>query len=105
MMKERYAAGCKEVTLPPRTVAVDQDFTGDFKEGSCILVIASTGAPKNLLAFDMTTPFGEKVATPAPATEIAFSFCPKVAGPHEGHVRAAEGGPFTLAAVTCPKAK
>jgi hypothetical protein len=102
IMKERYATGCREIIMPPKTISVDQDIKGDFHPGSCVLIIGATGSSKNLLTLELSTPFGEKIATPAPSTELTFLYCPKVSGPHEGHVRSAEGDPFTVAAVTCP---
>jgi hypothetical protein len=102
IVKEQFAAGCREVVLAPKTVAVDQDFTSYFRAGSCIVMITSTGIKESPLAIDLSTPFGENVAVPPPSTEHIFRYCPKVSGPHSGHIRSKFGAPFTLAAVSCP---
>jgi hypothetical protein len=77
---------------------------GRLNDGSCIQILAATGMRDNDITLQLTTPFGENVKGPAPGTEAILSYCVTQAGPYTGTLSAALNGPFTAAAITCPRA-
>ncbi len=103
-MKNLYQLGCKNVVMPPAEAVGERTLKADFVvDGTCVRLLVITGAPDNTLSLAMKTPFGEKIDTPPPSTDIDFTYCPKTAGPHPTTITpAVEDAPYTVAAVECP---
>jgi hypothetical protein len=105
-MRERMAAGCRRVILPPEIVTGPKAMTAELVRGrQCIEILAIAGAPTNPLTLTMATPFGEAIPPPPPGAEIGFRHCAAVAGPHPVHVTPASNDPYALAALECPRVR
>lgn len=102
-MKDLYAKGCKTVTMAPKQLQGEHTLKTSFVTGGpCIRILANTGVADNKLTLTMKNPLGEAIKTPEPATELDFTFCPKIAGEHPMTISPATDDFFTLAAVDCP---
>lgn len=102
-MKDLYGKGCKTVLMSPKPIQGEKTLTTNFVVGGpCIRILANTGIKENKITLTMKNPLGETIKTPDPATEIDFTFCPKIAGEHPMTVKPATDDFYTLAAVDCP---
>lgn len=103
LMKERRAAGCREVLAPPKTELGTKTLRATIAPRTCIQLIMATGMPDNTLALELSGPVGDRVPAPPPGTEGILTYCSDEGGPHTGRVTTALEGPFTWGAVICPK--
>lgn len=104
LMKQLYDKGCTNVIMPPEQAQGDKKLDTKFvQNGTCVRVLVITGSTDNKLTLAMKNPFGEDLPTPAPNTEIDFTYCPKQSGPHPTTITATNDDFYTVAAVECPK--
>ncbi len=102
-MKDLYGKGCKTVLMSPKPSQGEKTLKTSFVVGGpCVRILVNTGVPENKITLTMKNPLGESIKTPDPATEIDFTFCPKIAGEHPITVSPATDDFYTLAAVDCP---
>lgn len=102
-MKDLYAKGCKTVVMAPKQIQGERTLKTSFVTGGpCVRILANTGVADNKLTLTMKNPLGEAIKTPDPATEVDFTFCPKIAGEHPMTISPATDDFYTLAAVDCP---
>jgi hypothetical protein len=97
-------AGCKRVILPPKPVTGDRSLTASMEPGAfCTVLVASSGSKQNALSLKMTSPMGDIVGSPAPASDMELAYCAKVAGDHAVVVAPSNLDYYTLAAMECPR--
>lgn len=103
ILKARAAAGCRHILSAAKTHPSQTTLTARLERGVCVQVIAATGMKDNLLTASMMTPEGAPVPAPPPSLEVILSYCAGRAGEHSGRITAALEGPFTTAAIICPR--
>jgi uncharacterized membrane protein len=103
LLAAREAAGCRQILSAARTHPSEATLTARLERGACVQVIAATGMKDNLLTASMMTPEGRPVPAPPPALAVVLSHCASRAGEHSGRISAALDGPFTTAAIICPR--
>src|SRR5689334_11322546 len=64
LMKERRAAGCREVLAPPKTELGTKTMTATIAPRTCIQLIVATGMPDNTLEVELSGPVGEHIPAP-----------------------------------------
>lgn len=103
---EHEKIGCTNVLLPPTHIVGERDIDAKFVAGGpCVRFVAATGSAGEPLVLTMRAPGGRIAASPAPAQEIDFLYCPTVAGAHPATIRGADGDTFTVSSVECPRRK
>lgn len=103
LLAAREAAGCRQILSAARTHPSEATLTARLERGACVQVIAATGMADNLLTASMMTPEGRPVRAPPPGLAVILSHCASRAGEHSGKITAALDGPFTTAAIICPR--
>lgn len=103
LLAAREAAGCRQILSAAKTHPSEATLTARLERGACVQVIAATGMKDNLLTASMMTPEGRPVPAPPPALAVVLSHCAGRAGEHSGRISAALDGPFTTAAIICPR--
>lgn len=102
-MRERVAAGCRRVIMPPDVVTGPKSMTATMvMNRQCIDILAVAGAPETTLTVTMSSPFGEPIPAPPPAAELELRHCPTVAGPHPVRIEPSSADPYAVAAIECP---
>jgi len=103
ILEARRAAGCKQILAAAQTHVGEQTLTATLNRGTCVQLVAATGMPDNDLTVSLSTPLGRPVPAPPPGREVILSYCAEPGGDHTGRITPAVGGPFTSAALVCPR--
>ncbi len=103
LLEARQAAGCRRLLAPAATHVGEATLTATLNRGTCVQLVAATGMADNELTVSLSTPVGRPIAAPA-GQEVVLSYCVDTGGPHAGRITPALDGPFTSAAVICPRA-
>lgn len=102
-MRERVAAGCRRVIMPPEVVTGPKSMTATMvMNRQCVVLLAVAGGPETSLTATMSNPFGEPIPAPTPGPELELRHCPTVAGPHPIRVTPSTNDPYAVAAIECP---
>lgn len=101
LLEPRTRAGCDRVLMAPQVLTGAQSFTADLaRNGRCVELTAVTTAP-SMVALTMTTPIGAAADTPAPAAEVTFRYCARLAGSYSVHATPTTAAPYAFAALDC----
>ena len=104
-MPPSISSRLNKILSPAKTYVGLQELSATLHKGTCVQLIAATGMDGNDLTISLVTPFGVSVPAPPPGKEVVLSYCVKEGGPHTGTLTPALAGPFTSAAIICPRKK
>lgn len=104
-IRKKESEGCSRVAHPPQ---IQMGGAGTFRlplkaNGACVHLMGATSVPSAALSIEQVSqvPLAKPLPTPAPAFD--YRLCPDTDQIYEFHVTSNQNGPFTIAAVFCPR--
>lgn len=104
-LRQKASLGCREVVHGPE---IRIGGAGHFNmqpraDGSCVHLMGATSVPGAELTLELLNSQPLAVAIPKSAPVFDYRLCPSTDGAYEFSVRSSQQGPYTIAAIACPR--
>lgn len=104
-LRKKESEGCSRVAHPPQ---IQLGGSGTFRlplkaNGACVHLLGSTSVQGAALTVEQVSHESLAKPLPSPAPAFDYRFCPAVDQVYEFTVTSNQSGPFTIAAVYCPR--
>lgn len=104
-IRQKSSQGCREIVHAPEIrIGGAGKFGMQLKvDGSCVHLMGATAVPGAELTLEQLSRIPLSIVPPNPGAVFDYRLCPTVDGAYEFSVHSNQQGPYTIAAIACPR--